>query len=221
MSTTQSTDEVQFGAEPRVDLLPPEVRLRKRERIILQRLGGVLVIVSLLVGAGIAASTWQAAEVQRELVLAQQRTVELLAAQAQYSGVQKMQSDLDGTKVAREFGASTEIDWKAYVAEIQSRLPADVGVSSYSLESASPLVIYEQPTVPLQGPRTATVRVVFAAPTVPSLPPWLEAMESLPGYADSYPPVITRVEGGTYTVDWLLHINEDALTQRFALPEGQ
>lgn len=221
MSHKHSAEALVFGAEPRMDLLPPEVRLAKRDKARRRMLVALLLAVVLVVGVGIGAVTWQAGTVQEQLATERERTAELIADQAQYSEVQKVQTSLDMARAAREFGASTEIDWAAYVAEIQSLLPADVGIGSLTLDGASPLLISEQPSIPLQYPRVATITIQFTGPTVSSLPPWLDALSGLPAYADSQPSLVSRTPEGTYTVDWVLHINEDALSHRFATPEGQ
>lgn len=221
MTGTKTTDELVLGAEPRMDLLPPEVRTLKKAKATRRRLGGVLLTVLVLTGAGVGASTWYALQSQIELTAAQERTSELLANQAKYSEVQRVQAALDTTLAARQFGASTEIDWKAYLAEVRALVPGTVTIDTLSIDSASPVVAYEQATVPLQNIRVATIRILFTSPDVASVPEWLDSMPTLPGYADSQPAVITRTDTGAYTVDFVLHVNEGALSGRFATPEGQ
>jgi len=219
-SKKAKSDEVVLGAEPRMDLLPPEVRTLKRVKATRRRLGGLLLTVAVLVGAGIGASTWYAMQSQAELDAAQERTTELLTSQAKYSEVQRVQAALDTTLAARQFGASTEIDWKAYLADVRARVPRTVTVETLSVDSASPLVPYEQATAPLQNSRVATIRILFISPDVTSVPEWLASMATLPGYADSQPAVITRTVEGSYTVDFVLHVNQGAFSGRFA-QEGQ
>jgi len=215
MMRRQSTDVVVLGAEPRMDLLPPEVRTRKKFRATRRRLGGLLLVVLLLVGAGVAASTANALKSQAELATARERTTELLLSQAKYSDVQRVQTVLDTTFAARAFGASTEIDWKAYLGEVRALLPADVVIETLRVDSASPLVAYEQPLTPLLNPRVATIQLGLLAPDVASVPAWLQAMSTLPGYADSLPTAIARTDAGTYRVDFVLHVNAAAFSQRF------
>ncbi|TDW29727.1 hypothetical protein [Cryobacterium psychrophilum] len=221
MSKKHSAEVMSFGAEPRMDLLPPEIRLMKRDKATRWRLGALLVTVVLVVSAGIGASTLQATSTQAELAAERERTAELLAEQVQYAEVHKVQTALDMTRAARGFAASTEFDWAAYVADIQLLLPADVGIASVTLDGANPFMAYEQPTTPLLNPRLATITIRFTSPAVSSLPPWLEVMSSLPGYADSQARLTSRTAEGTYSVDWVLHVNEEALAQRFSTPEGE
>ena len=221
MSAKKRVEGVVLGAEPRMDLLPPEVRARKRVKATQRRLGGVLVVVLVLVGAGVGASSWAAMGSEAELVAAQQRTSELLVSQGKYSEVQQVQSALDMTVAARQFGASTEIDWKAYLGLVRALVPASVTVETLSVDSASPVVAYEQVVAPLVEARVATIKFLFRSPDVVSVPEWLASMSTLPGYADSVPAVITRTDTGAYTVDFVMHVDEGAFSGRFSTVEGQ
>jgi hypothetical protein len=221
MSRAAISDELVIGGEPRVDLLPPEVRTAKRVKAVRVRLGFSLVSIIVVVVAGTAAASWQAGQSQAELAAAQARTTELLASQAKYSIVHKVQGELDTTVAARQFGATTEVDWKGYLSEIRAVLPGDVTIDSVGVESASPLVPFSQPTAPLQDARVATLTLGLTSPNLPSVPQWLDAIKSLPGYADATPGSITRSSTGAYAVNLVLHINSGAYSNRFAGTEGK
>ena len=221
MTGKKESAELVLGAEPRMDLLPPEVRTLKKVKATRRRLGGLLVAVLVLVGAGVGASTRYAMQGQAELTAAQDRTTQLVTSQSKYSEVQKVQTALDTTVAAQQFGASTEIDWKVYLAKLQALVPSTVTIDTLSVDSASPLGPYEQATAPLQNVRVATIRILFTSPDATSVPEWLATMSTLTGYADSQPAVITRTDTGAYTVDFVLHVNEGAFSGRFATPEGQ
>jgi len=221
MTGKQTTYDVVLGLEPRVDLLPPEVRTLKKAKAIRRRLGGILVVALVLVGAGIGASTWSAMQSQKQLDAARDRTAELITSKAEYAEVERVQAALETTLAAREFGASTEIDWNALLADVRALVPGAVTVDTLSLDSASPLVPYEQATTPLLNARVATIRLLFTSPDIASVPKWLDAMSSLQGYADSQVAAISRTDAGLYTVDVVLHVNEGAFSERFSTPEGQ
>ena len=220
MTRNKTTDELVLGAEPRMDLLPPEVRTLKKAKATRRHLGGILLAVLVLVGAGYGASTWYAVQSQAELAAARERTTELLASQSKYSEVHKVQAALDTTLAARQFGASTEIDWQSYLGQVRALVPSAVTIDSVTLDAASPLFPYEQPTTPLLNSRAATIRILFSSPDMSSVPEWLSAMSALPGYADSAPATISRTDTGSYEVDLVLHVNEAAFSDRFATSEG-
>ena len=216
MSRTSASDELIIGGEPRVDLLPPIVKSRQRGKVIRRNLGFAVVAVIVLVAAGSGVAFWQAVLGHTQLAAAQQRTTELLAEQAKFVEVRQVQDDVDLSLAARQVGASTEVDWKAYLEEIRGVLPSDVTIDAVDISAASPLVLFEQPTVPLQSARIATIMITMTSPGLPTVPDWLEGMSALPGYADGAPGSITRSDTGAYEVELTLHINEGAYSNRFA-----
>lgn len=215
MSGHDAGDELVIGGTPRVNLLPPEVKARHNARIIRRRLTVTLAGVVVVVGAGVAGAWWEASGSQAALKAAQDRTTELLAGQAQFAEVRHVQEAVETAIVAQRVGASTEIDWKAYLDRIRAVLPVDVIITSAGIDSASPLAPYAQPTVPLQPARVATVTLVLSSPGLPAVPEWLEALKSLPGYADATPSSITLSETGAYDVHLTLHVSEGAYSNRF------
>ena len=72
-SSTQKA-ELQLGGEPRVDLLPAEVRLARRGAKTRGRLVGLLVVCVLVVVCGYAYASIQASTAQSRLVAEQART---------------------------------------------------------------------------------------------------------------------------------------------------
>ena len=216
MSRTSASEELIIGGEPRVDLLPPVVKARQRGKALRRGLGLGVVVAIVLMGAGIGAASWQAAMSQGQLSAAQERTTDLLAEQSEYVEVRQVQDDVDISLAARQVGASTEVDWKAYLLEVSALLPPDVTVDEVDVISASPLVLFEQATAPLQASRIATIQIKLTSPSLPTVPEWLEALKALPGYADATPGSITLSGAGGYEVDLTLHINEGAYSNRFA-----
>jgi Tfp pilus assembly protein PilN len=209
-------DELIVGGEPRAVLLPPEVGLRRRAKQLRRTLGLSLMGVILLTAAGYSAATWGAMQSQAALADAQQRTALLVGEQAKYIEVHRVQDQVLTAEAALQIGASTEIDWKSYLEGVRAVLPSDVSIDTVTVDSASPLVPYGQPTAPLQAQRAATLTLTLTSPALPTVPDWLTAMKSLPGYADGAPTSITRSEEGAYKVSLVVHINEGAFANRFA-----
>lgn len=216
MSRASASDALVIGGEPRVDLLPPEVKVRQKSRALRRGLAAAVVGVVVLVGVGVAAASWEAVRSQAALTGAQSRTAELLTEQTKYVKVRQVQNEVDAALTARQVGASTEVDWKAYLHKIRAILPADVTIDTVGVDAASPLAPYEQATVPLQAARVATLTISLTSPNLPTVPEWLEAMKALPGYADATPGSISLSDADTYQVDLTLHINEGAYSNRFA-----
>ncbi|TFC04613.1 hypothetical protein [Cryobacterium mannosilyticum] len=220
MSRNVSGDELLIGGEPRVDLLPPEVLKRRKAKAIRRGLGIGVVGLLVVVAAGIGAATVLSAQAQLGLLAEQSHTAGLLAEQTKYGEVRTAQAQVDLVKAAQRVGVSTEIDWKPYLQGVQATLPPSVSIKSVTVDSATPILVYEQPTAPLQGARVATVTFSATSNSLPDVPTWLTGLAALPGFADALPGQLLLDEAtGIYTVDITMHINDAAFAERFAAKE--
>ncbi|TFD34762.1 hypothetical protein E3T37_16515 [Cryobacterium sp. TMT2-10] len=217
MSGDKSKETLVIGGEPRVDLLPLEVRKERTAKVMRRRLALGVVGVLALVIAGSVAATAMSLQAQTQLADEQARTVGLLAEQSKYIKVRNVQDQVTLVEAAQQVGASTEIDWKKYLEDVQATLPQGVTIDAITVDSASPLAIYDQPTLPLQGSRVATVSFTATSAVLPDVPTWLNALATLPGYADALPSSANLDETTkTYKVNITMHINDAAFSKRFA-----
>ena len=206
-----------LGGESRADLLPPEVLLKRKAKVVRRRLGFVILVIALLVIGGTALVRAQAQQAQANLAIEQANTQSLLMQQRKYIEVRKVQQQVDTIIAARQVGTSTEINWEQYLTSVQATLPPNVTIDTINIDSATPFAPYTQATAPLQGARIATLSFTAKSSTLPQVPAWLDALTTLPGYADASPGSVTRNETGAYSVSITMHINEAAFTNRFAL----
>ena len=211
--------ELTLGGEPRADLLPPELKARRAGRALHRALTIALIGIVLIMGASIVAVSLKAAVNQNELAAAKMRTDEILMETTKYAEVSQVQDQYDTTLAVRGLGLSTEVDWKAYLADIRLILPADVSIDTVNVTSASPWTAFAQSAVPLMQPRTASLALELTSPGLPTVPQWLVGLRDLPGYADASPGSISRSEDGSYIVSLALNINASALSNRFAVKE--
>ncbi|MDP9028798.1 MAG: hypothetical protein M3N46_14820 [Actinomycetota bacterium] len=203
------------GGVPRVDLIPPEIRLKRAQlrtrRSLRLGLFGVFVVVVVA-----CAGTWVFNGLaQTALVGAQAQQQALTAEQSKYSNVTTVQGSIDLIKAGQVVGDSSEINWQSYLSRLQSVLPGGVSISSVTVDSATPLKAYAQTTTPLQGDRIATLQFTASSPSLPSIPALLDGLKQLPGFVDATPGSVTLTDKG-YLADVVLHISSDALAKRFA-----
>lgn len=217
MSRTVVSDELILGGEPRVDLLPPEVSKHRQAKAVRRGLGiGVIGLLAIVL-AGTAAATYASGQAEEQLLAEQANTAALLAEQTQYGEIRTAQAQVDLVKAAQQVGVSTEIDWKAYLQAVQATLPTGVAVETVTIRSATPILMYEQSSVPLQGARVAEVSFTASSTTLPDVPTWLNGLTTLPGFADALPGTVSLNETtSSYTVSIIMHVNEAAFAQRFA-----
>jgi hypothetical protein len=221
VSARTSLEDLPVGRRPRADLMPSEIvvehRARRTRRRLLLGLLGVVLVVALATGG----ATWLNVQSQMALAASQGRTAELLAEQAKYIEVRRVQEEIALIEGGQKVAASTEIDWKDYLLGVQSKLPAEVVVMTVSIDSSSPLAEFAQSDEPLQGPRVATLTFAAVSATLPDVTSWLDGLATLPGYVDATPDSIALdEESGLYTAAVTMQIDEGAWSERFT-PEDE
>lgn len=205
-----------IGGESRVDLLPPELRIKRKAAVVRRRLGFLVFLVAVLVSGGTFLVRAEAIQAKVNLSIEQANTQSLLLQQRKYGQVQQIQKQVDIVQAAQQVGTSTEINWKNYLISVQATLPPNVTLDSVNIDSATPFASYAQASAPLQGERIATLSFTAISSTLPQVPQWLIALATLPGYADANPGSVTRTATGSYSVNITMHINQAAFTNRFA-----
>jgi len=213
--------ELAIGGDPNIDLLPPEIRVKRKIQVIRRRSGFGILVIALIVSGSVALVHAKATQARTDLLIAQRLTHTLIAQQQRFVEVQKIQKRIDLIQIAQQIGISTEINWQKYLNEVQATLPSNVTVDSVNIDSATPLASYTQPSSPLQGGRIATLNFTATSSTLPRVPDWLKALATLPGYADATPGSMTRNESGSYSVSMTMHIDETAFSNRFATVKAQ
>lgn len=204
-----------LGGESRVDLLPPQVRQRRKVQVVRRRMGFAVFMVAILMIGATAFVRAEAQQAKSRLAIEQAYTQSLLLQQRKYVEVRKVQEAVDTIHAAEQIGTSTEINWEQYLTSVQATLPSNVTLGTINIDSETPLQPYAQATAPLQGARIATLSFTAKSSTLPQVPAWLDALMTLPGYSDATPGSVTRDQNGGYSVNITMHINKAAFTNRF------
>lgn len=183
--------DIRVGAEPRVDLLPVEIRTtRRHEQIVRRMLLGLVVTVAVVIAAVLGASL-VAASAQSAAEAEQARGSELLQQQAKFQPLRQAQSDAALIKAGRAVGGSTDIDWSALGTSLITSLPAGTAITNIEVNAASPVAPYQQSLVPGAPPQVATATVTISAPDLAAVRQWLSTLSSLPNVVDTSAGAIT------------------------------
>jgi Tfp pilus assembly protein PilN len=213
---TKDNGRLIIGGPARANLLPPEVGAAAQGRAMRRNAIALIVLAVLVVVAAYAGATVLAIGAQGQLDAANQRTQDLLAEQAKYAEVKQVTTMLATATAAQQVGMSTEIDWKAYLDDIQKSLPAGTLVTNFVAETATPLQAFNQPSVPLQGDRIGELTFTATSTSLPNVEKWLQALSTLYGFVDASPGSISlNEETATYQVSITMHIDKNALLLRF------
>lgn len=202
------------GGQPRANLLPPEVILKRKQLKTRRALRAGVLLVAVATAAACVLTFGVASVAQVQFGLAQQTQQDLVQQQSEYQEVRDVQDTINTIVAGQQVGGSTEINWRTFLLLLEGTLPAGVVLDTVKIDSGTPMSAFNQSDAPLQGARVAALSFTVTSPTLPSIPNWLRSMADLPGFVDAIPGNVKGSEG-SYTVDVLLHVNADAFSMRF------
>ena len=215
--TSRNVSNIALGGEPRVNLLPPEVALRKKARGVRRGLIALVIAVVVLVAGGYAFAAFRSIEAQAGLAVAQQRTQGLLTDQLKYTDVTLVTGNVQAVKDARTVGTSTEVAWNDYYVKIRDILPVGAALETFTVDGRAPWEPEFLPAGPLREPRAATITFVLVANAPIDYQAFAKKLAAIDGFADASPDVLEQ--NGAYKATFTLTLNTDALSGRF--PAGQ
>ncbi|MEO8094348.1 MAG: hypothetical protein ABI632_05360 [Pseudolysinimonas sp.] len=202
------------GGQPRANLLPPEIILKRKQLKTRRALRAGVVLVAIVTVAGCVATFGVSSVAQVQLALVQQQQSALVIEQAGYQDVRDVQLTISTIQAGQQVGSSTEVNWRGFITEIQNTLPSGVTLQTVKVESGTPMVVFTQSDAPLQGVRVGSISFTATSKTLPSIPDWLRALDGIPGYVDAIPGSVKQ-DGGGYTAEVLMHFNEQAFSLRY------
>ncbi len=204
-----------IGGPARANLLPPEVGTAAHGKVVRRNAVAIVILAAILVVVGYAGAMLYAVAAQAQLNAAEQRTEDLLAAQAEFTEVRSVKSLLQTASAARIVATSTEIDWKDYFQKIEAILPAGTVVTNVNAQAATPVEPFSQPSVPLQGDRIGELTFTATSASLPDVENWLQSLATLPGFVDAAPGNVSLQGDAVYQVSITMHINKDVLLLRY------
>lgn len=214
MSAKTSVKETFVAGEPRVQLLPPSVRLREKNRQTRRLLVLLVVLALVVVGGGMTWGYTRAIQSVFALAEAQNRTTELLAQQAEYADAARVAGLVATTKEAQLLLTAGEIDWSGVMAGLKAYLPADTTFSGATLTAPAPWEPGLVPEGPLRAERVATITLTLSSLSYDQAALFVTAVQDDEAVADVRIMSSTQ-EGASYLTTISLTLNDTVLKTRF------
>jgi len=182
--------------------------------------GGIVALAILAVVGVVVATALTlvvAASVQSQLLAAQEETIQILQEQSEFIEVRTVSQEIETLKSAQITGTLTEIDMPELIRAIDATLPAGVLVSTYAIDSGSPIEEFPLPANPLEQPRIATLILTATIPNLDAIQQWVVSLKALTGFADVFvSSVALNQEINTYEAIVTLNLNSELYRDRFA-----
>ncbi len=207
-----------LGGEPRVDLLPVEIRDRAKSRATRRTLVLLVVLAVVVAGAGYAAASFLSLQATGRLEAEQARTQDLLAQQLEYAEVTEIQQQIVVISGAKILGTASEVLWDGVHEQLAGALPGGTAIEDASYDGFAPWEPAPTPAGPLRGTSVGTVKLTVTSPGVSEVTAWLRSVRDLPFVADAT--LDSSIdEEGAFTSTVTVNVDVSALANRF-LPEA-
>jgi hypothetical protein len=214
MSGKALARDVFIAGEPRVQLMPPSVRVQAKNRETRRMLVLLIILAMVVVGAGMTWAFTRQLDAAAALAAAQNRTAALLAEQATYADAARVAGLVATTEEAQRMLTAGEVDWAAVMADLKTYAPADVAFSGAILTAPAPWEPALVPEGPLRAARVATVELTIASPSYANAAVFVANVRLNPTVADV---TITSstAEGDGYVTTVSITLNDKVLKTRF------
>jgi len=206
--------DIFVAGEPRVQLMPPSVRLQAKNRE-KRRMLVLLAILAVVAVAG--AMTWgytRSIQAAADLAVEQDRTAAILLEQAQYAEGARVAGLVATTEEGQRILTSGEVDWAEVIADLRTYAPAEVQFTGAILTAPAP---WEPPLVPegpLRAARVATVQLTLSSTSYASASAFVAAVRLNPTVAD-VTIMSSTSDGAGYLTTVAVTLNETVLKTRF------
>lgn len=200
----------------RVNLLPAEVAIAKRDAATRRRLGIAVLGAAVIAAAAVGGSAVLAFDATAKLESAQDRTIQIIADQAQYAEARIATDMIASVGAARQLGAATEVNVQSLLAAVDGTLPPGVSISSSTVNATSPIRALSEPTGSLEPDRIATLLMTAQLDALSSLEQWIASLEGLTGHVSTGVSSARFDEAtGLYAVDLLVAFDDQIYSGRY------
>jgi hypothetical protein len=203
--------QLQLGGMATVDLLPPEVGIRRKERTLRSVLVFLVLVTVAVVIVAWELSSLLAQSAQSQLAAEQAKTQDILTQQQGFSELTTTRSLVAEATGARTLFTSTQVTWADIVASMKSVLPPGAFITSATLTGRAPWEAQLAPTGPLEAERVATISLTVDTVTLDDVAAYQKAL-SLEKFAATVSPDTITNGNGVFTTIFRVDLNSTALT---------
>jgi hypothetical protein len=203
--------QLQLGGMPTVDLLPPEVGMRRKERTLRSVLVFLVLVTVAVVIVAWELSSLLAQSAQNQLAAEQAKTQDILTQQQSYSELTTTRSLVAEATGARTLFTSTEVTWADIVATMKSALPPGAFITTATLTGRAPWEGTLAPTGALEGERVATISLTVDTVTLDDVAAYQKALSTEKFAAGVSPDTISNANG-VFTTVFRVDLNSTAIT---------
>jgi hypothetical protein len=174
------------------NLIPPELILARRVRVVRRALGLLLVLVLVLIMLGFSYAWLQKQSAATDLQTAQARTAQLQAEQDKYQGAVQVQQSITGIDTKLSTLMADDVDFAGLIANLRAELPPTmtIGQLSVSLNQsvAGASAALGASALDATGQtHIGTITVSGKARSLQDLSAYVDRLQTIKGIVEPYP----------------------------------
>jgi len=171
---------------PLVDLLPPEIEMRRKEKRA-QRLIVVVVVLFFVLLAGAWYYTYSVrVSAESDLAAEQVKTAAKQEELATYDYIPVVRAALDNAVNARALAGSVDITWATQLNSLLKATPSDISLTSLAVTAATPSNPFIQAGNAFQQADIGQLSFSGEAASELEVAAFQDAIDSLPAFRDTY-----------------------------------
>ncbi len=171
---------------PLVDLLPPEIEMRRKEnrakRLIVF---AVFVFMALLGGAWYSVYSIRTSA-ESDLAVEQDKTVAKQEELATYDYVPLVKAALDNAVSARALAGSTDVEWATQLNSLLTSTPPGISLTSLAVSAATPSQPWMRDGTPFEQKDLGQVFFSGEAASEVEVAAFQDALDALPAFQNTY-----------------------------------
>ncbi len=215
MSAASRREQLVFGAPPRADLLPPEIKHDEGIRRQRRGLFGLVVVVVAITVLGYIFALGLAVAAQQRLAEANDETAAIAVERAKYVEGETLSNQITSAKLARQMATYLEADWALYLSSLGITLPEGMFIETIDLKL--PDVAPPGPVVADPNTQIATVQLLLGTTSTGPVPDWIDTVDSMPGLVGVTPTGLQYSdEKHIWELLLTIHVDASQLENRFA-----
>jgi len=171
---------------PLVDLLPPEIEMRRKAK----RAKRVIVVVLLLFMALLGGAWYLAYSVrtaaESDLAAEQSKTSAKQEELATYDYIPVVRAALDNAIGARALAGSADVTWATPLNSLLAATPTEVALNTVAVSAATPSEPFVLGGNPFQGPDIGQLSFTGEAASEADVAAFQDALDALPAFRNTY-----------------------------------
>ncbi len=171
---------------PLVDLLPPEIEMRRKQNRAKRLIVSAVAVFLVLLGGAWFYTISLRTSAESNLAAEQDKTASKQDELKTYDYIPLVQAALDSAVAARAQAGSTDVTWATQLNSLLTAAPTNIALTSLSVSASTPSNPFSLDGTPFQQPDVGQMFFVGDAASAAEVAAFQDAMDALPAFQNTY-----------------------------------